>query len=412
MKIVIIAYNLNTPKCEFSELHQEDTRYVLVATEFSYGHFSESNRKFFDETHIIQEGKIDLLLEKIAPYVQSEGKENISFICSDESFLLEAAQVREILDLRGPRPDDINRFIDKIEMKSYLTAADIKLPNYAVFDKNRYSKNRNDYLDDIDKKLAYPHLVKPVNLYGGIEVQKLLNRERFEVWAEKASHNPVSFEVDEFIEGKLYHIDSIILNGEINRIVISEYNLPTMLFAEGHPIGSMMMLKSDQRWQRFADWNQLIIDHFKPPDGTTHLEFFENDSGEIIFLEIAARPPGAKLAYTYEKTYGLNIELAHFMAQLGMPIDVRDEVVGDYYIWIYLPRKDGRIERLNEPPIKSLYTIDWYVSVGDVTNASKDMVKKSELSGVMFAHNSNYNELQEDFYNLKEFDATEVSKVK
>ena len=60
-------------------------------------------------------------------------------------------------------------------------------------------------------------------------------------------------------------------------------------------------------------------------------------------------------------------------------------------------KKAGKIKDLNYPPLQSQYNIEWYVNKGDLL---EDTTMIGERAATMFAYNSNYTDLYNDFHNI------------
>jgi hypothetical protein len=140
------------------------------------------------------------------------------------------------------------------------------------------------------------------------------------------------------------------------------------------------------------------------------LEFFERPDGELVFLEVGARPPGGKSGICYEKNTGFSYDIAHFQAQLRLPIDLQEHQSDEFYSWAFLPLKAGKVVRLNTPTLQSHFHIDWFIKKGDITKSSPNLISASNMGGIIYFNHRDYSILVEDFDKLRNFDATEIIK--
>ena len=105
-----------------------------------------------------------------------------------------------------------------------------------------------------------------------------------------------SYEVEEFIEGELYHVDRVVASaGNMLFACASRYIAPCLNFEHGAPLGSVILSRSAEE-RRFIGFAQLVLEVLQLKSSAFHLEAFEQ-AGELIFLEIGARVPGADVSY-------------------------------------------------------------------------------------------------------------------
>ena len=131
------------------------------------------------------------------------------------------------------------------------------------------------------------------------------------------------YEIDEFIEGELLHGDSIIVDGKPRFTFANRYLHPNADARSGKPLATMTMSKEDKDYaglMKFVEGTLKVFQHI--PDGFTHMEVFLNKKGEYIFLEVAARPPGAKAPEVFKvRTGGIDMRWLHLRLNLGLSVD-------------------------------------------------------------------------------------------
>ena len=100
-------------------------------------------------------------------------------------------------------------------MKDTLNAQGIRTPYHQLFDKEKYLKDKQQYIQDIEKIFKYPFVIKPVASYGATSFNKLHNRTEWLNHAEKIANSNDIFQIEEFIAGAIFHCDAVVKNSQI-----------------------------------------------------------------------------------------------------------------------------------------------------------------------------------------------------
>lgn len=417
IKSIAIFFNAITNfKSDLRPLEQADTRNILFINSNILAQLTENQKEFFEKIHLVDPLTLDACLPLITQYLQEVKKENLRLITNDESCTPMVSKLIDHFDLPGYGYARISKFIDKLEMKAILDAQGIRTPRNHIFDRERYLRDPLDYIQDIEKDFKYPFVIKPVSLYGAADFQKIFERIEFIDHAEQAASSQFIFEIEEFIPGTLFHYDAIVRDSQIIFHSICEYMWPIALFQKGYPTGSIWLPHKDPRWKKLSDFHQQVITALQAPDGATHCELFLTPEGEVVFLEIAARPSGALVVPTIEKITGVNIEIAHFNLRLGRPVSITQHPATVFSLFCYIPKKNGKIIRLKLPALKSETTVEWHVKPGDETKplaVTEDdiMLKPSNIAGIIVLNNADFASLYEDFITLKTAEFIETEAV-
>lgn len=407
IKTCIIFYDARTLKCDLSKI--TGVRFVLVTPRKSIEKWQSTELSFFEEVLTVESINEKETLPIVEKYRLSYG-DQLCLTTSDESCMQVLVNLREKFRIDGPTLADILPFTDKIAMKNALKSPiknhHFRIPRYKGVDQKRYINNPEAYLNEIENYLNYPMFAKPINLFGAAGTQKINSKNKLKKWFESIQESDIEFEIEEYIDGVLYHCDAVIQKGHVAYSMVYEYTWPCALFNRGYPLGTILLPSSNPLWDQLNNVNLEVIRLLKPPDGATHLEIFRTESGEIIFLEIAARPVGGLVIPIHEYTTGINLELEHFKAQLGIQDIIKEKHEGDYFAWAYLPKQIGIIEKLESPSIKSKYNLTWFVSEGE--NISELLLKDNDmifadhlLAGKIIWHHPDYEILYQDFDTLK-----------
>jgi D-alanine-D-alanine ligase len=78
--------------------------------------------------------------------------------------------------------------MDKILMKAAFLGIGLPCVPYIYFDRNAYAQNKEQILEKVEAKVAYPVFIKPANLGSSIGISKAKNREELANAIEIASH--------------------------------------------------------------------------------------------------------------------------------------------------------------------------------------------------------------------------------
>lgn len=402
MKTTIFLHNVVPIKCDIQQLRQtENEKFILITSPSCYQVLSQKNRASFDSIYQLNNFSVDSVEQLIRQY--SNDLNNVSLVTADEFSLLLAAQVRELLNIAGPSPEIIELFIDKPKMKNFLSkkicGSHIKLPEYCNFDKNLYSNNPNDYAAHLIDTLGNHIIAKPRNMAGAIEVSELTGIEAISEWCANHLEHPYEFEFNEFIDGKIYHCDSIVKDGKILLTYICENSFPCLDFLSGKFLSTLFLTNNNPLYYELSHHNQTILNHMPVPDGLTHLEFFRRPNGEVVFLEIAARPVGGDVVHCYEKMTGLNFQELHYKLNMHTSVEPKPLAITEYHGWGYYPKKSGLVTQLSRPMLDSEYKQQWHIKVGDVLDNSSSIL---DIAGKVYFYNDNYCEFKADFEKLKQ----------
>ena len=367
-------------------------RLVAIVAEDEHQKFTKAYDKYFAEIHSCAKTSNDPF-EKISyDFAKNIVKNEIissgsmvKIICLSEDNLLLAAELRDEFDISGMRLEQAKSFRDKTIMKDILRAKNIRTPHYVKFDANA-ARDSKSYYDCLQREINLPFVLKPFNLLGGLGIV-MIN----------------SFE--EFISGTLYHCDSIVKDKEIIFSTCCEYTNPNFDFQAGKSVISMSLKNSDPVAQRIFEFNQNVLNAMNLEEGISHHELFITNKNEIVFLEIAARSPGAVVTPMYRQSFNVAMEDIDFKIQMNIPFQLTPSY-NTYYLSGILPSLSGTVKELVSPDIKSKYEMKWAVKEGDLTSASMSLRDKS---GSISAWNINYEELRDDFNYLKNYQNTLVS---
>ncbi|WP_157830589.1 ATP-grasp domain-containing protein [Aeromonas sobria] len=289
---------------------------------------------------------------------------------------------------------DYNLFVNKRWMKENISPLGICTPKFIVIDFDRYRKSKEHYINNIIKEIGLPIFIKPLNMFGAMETSKINSNSELESWFNDNKNSSLTFEADEFLDGELFHCESITINGEVKLCHVFKYSTPCFNTYLGENLGSISLLSSEPDFIKISHMSSIITHEFlKSGSGVTHLEVFKV-RGQYYFLEIAYRPPGILASDVYLKLYKLPLREWHILSQVGFSFDTPELNFHVARLLIPYPIKPGRLEGISKPRILSKYKFNWNCEIGDNLPVNQGI---DEYAGTMLIWNKDLQQLKSDF---------------
>ena len=216
------------------------------------------------------------------------------------------------------------------------------------------------------------------------------------------------FEIDEFIDGELFHCDAMLINGSIRFFMGGLGGTGLAKFFEGKPIGSIPV--NDQLiFDKLKKICKTVLTKLNAPSGAYHLEaFLEPKSQEFIFLEVGARTGGALLTRVYEKLFDLNIEETNYLIQMNLIDEVKIAQKNICAGFINFPTINGTVANLHKPNVNIEHEFIEFVARGDELEQAQNLLDIS--CSVIFWDNS-YQKVEETFEFLKNYNPLVISQT-
>jgi len=226
----------------------------------------------------------------------------------DEFDVLTAAKAREHLQMEGISGSYGLRFRDKLRMRNLASSIGIPCPKFVgAFNAEAIS----DYL----QTSSAPWIVKPRTEVSAFGIRKCDTPEQ--VWEVLSGldnrgtwrDHPSQFLVEEYIKGKVFHVDSVVQDGKIVAQGISEYGTPpfTVTHLGGVFTTFTVDYKSKDR-KALEKLNKKLLEGFEYKRGVAHAEFLQSEeTGEFYLLEVACRVGGAYIANVHEHASGFSL---------------------------------------------------------------------------------------------------------
>jgi biotin carboxylase len=240
-----------------------------------------------------------------------------------------AAALREHLRLAGLGDSAARLFRDKLAMRVRARQAGIKVPGFVGCFNDAAI---NHFLDTTPA----PWLVKPRTMAGSEGIRKFY--QAGEVWDalhglgdERSNHL-----LEQFIPGKVFHVDALMWRGELQFALASNYGVPPMTALQGRGVFTTRVLPQDgDNATALLNLNRQLLSVMGYPRGPSHSEFILAEDGTWYFLETAARVAGGNIDKVIEAATGIvmwqeaaRLEVADFQHQPYSLPTVREGFAG------------------------------------------------------------------------------------
>jgi biotin carboxylase len=253
-----------------------------------------------------------------------------SLIALDDYDVETAAALREHLRLQGLGSSAARLFRDKLAMRVQAAAHALPVPDFV------HVLNYNS-LAAFMERVPPPWVLKPRAEAGSMGIRKVHAAD--EVWAllRDLGDRQSYYLLERFVPGDVYHVDSVIWDGEVVFAQAHKYGLPPMTVYQGGGVfASSTLPYGGEEDEALRTLNHRVIAALGMGRGVTHAEYIRSyDGGRYHFLEIAARVGGAGTDKLVEMASGVNpwrewarLEVATLTGQSYAPPARRNEYAG------------------------------------------------------------------------------------
>ncbi|MEU3660330.1 ATP-grasp domain-containing protein [Streptomyces sp. NPDC032940] len=231
-----------------------------------------------------------------------------------ERAVLFAAELRTRYGLDGIDFETANRFRDKVAMKRAVLAADAaRVPDFAPLD-------GPEDLAALDQSPG-KWVIKSRWGLGASEVHVVDSLDAARRVCDRMDLGASQYEIERFVEGDIYHCDAVVQDGEVVFVNVGEYTHNPADYAPGTPFGTVTVLDGDL-YRRILALNVRVLRALGLKDGVTHLELFHTPDDDLVFCEVAGRPPGGIIPPVIEAQFGINMVEASLRQQAGLAPDL------------------------------------------------------------------------------------------
>jgi hypothetical protein len=239
----------------------------------------------YEHVNLSDEGAVLRALHGLARHVAIDQVE-----CLWEPYMILAARVREAFGLPGMTVDETVPFRDKEQMKRVLDAAGIRTPWHA-------SATSVSGVWEAAEKIGFPIIVKPIAGAGSADTYRVESTEQLADVLPSLRHVP-EVSVEEFIDAEEFTFDTICADGQILFEHVLWYR-PRPLQMRMHewvsPVSISLRDLTVPHLQGGREMGRNVLAALGFTSGFTHMEWYRRHDGEVVFGEIGARPPGARV---------------------------------------------------------------------------------------------------------------------
>lgn len=251
-------------------------------------------------------------------------------IALDDYDVATAAALREHLRIPGMGETTARHFRDKLAMRVQARDEGLLVPAFtAAFN----DEEVNHFLDNTPP----PWVLKPRFEAGAIGIRKLHQPQ--EVWAalNDLGDQRSFYLLEQFVPGNVYHVDSLIWEGDVQFVISSRYGTPPLAVTREGGIFTTQTLRFDsEEALTLMDLNSQLMHALGQVRGVAHTEFIRAEAdGRFYFLETAARVGGANIDKLVKAATGLElwceaarIDLAHLSGGQYYPPTIRAHHAG------------------------------------------------------------------------------------
>jgi biotin carboxylase len=238
-----------------------------------------------------------------------------------------AAAMREHLRLPGMGDTTARFFRDKLAMRVQCRQAGICCPR---FEHVLHHGRLHRFMEEVPG----PWVLKPRSEAGAVGIRRVQDAPTFwnlvETLADQQSH----FLLEEFVTGPVFHVDSLVWEGEVVFAAPHGYLRPPFeVWNHGGVFGTRTVGPGSPLRGDLLEANRRVLDAMGLVRGATHAEFIRSEKdGRLHFLEVAARVGGAHIDDLVEACTGVNlwqewarIELASARGEVYRPPEARQD---------------------------------------------------------------------------------------
>ena len=402
MKKIIFLQNHPVFTLDISKIANPDKyELYLISTELCVNQLkSRDQHGYFNGIDVVNNFEIKSLANVIDEIIDN-CTHGFDIVTSSEQAMDVCGKLRVYYKLDD---DDLERYANKITMKGALHNSGVRCPKYVKFDDVKYHADSVAYLQKLSQMISFPMFAKPIDQAGSIGTALIKDFNELQAWCAVKDSDKL-FEIDEYVDGVLYHCDTFIKNNQIIHTQVSMYLNPCFDFTRGKPVGSITLPNDSEDFLRIKEFNEkTLMAMIMPKNAITHLEVIKKSDGKLVFVEVAARPPASMVPKTYKIHLGVSIMEAHVLMQIDSEY-MPNIKYGPYSAFVIYPKLKGVVDKFNEPIISSKFEISYNIKLGDRLVAAD---KVRDIAGAILFSNESSDELMRDYLSLDQFKLYEV----
>jgi biotin carboxylase len=270
----------------------------------------------------------DHVINAVSYLARSEFIDRI--VALDEFDLEMASTLREHLRIPGMGETTVRYFRDKLAMRIRAQESGIPVPEFVPV--LNYERIRA-YLATVPP----PWVLKPRLSASAIGIKKLERADELWPLLDQLGDRQSFHLLERFIPGNVYHVDSIVSEGEVVFAEAHGYvNPPFQVYHGGGLFATSTLEIGSPEERALRDLNSKVARVLGLVRGVLHTEYIRGDAdGRFYFLETAARVGGAFIVEMIEAATGINLwrewarlEVANARGEKYQPPTARREYAG------------------------------------------------------------------------------------
>ncbi|MBI2795360.1 MAG: ATP-grasp domain-containing protein [Gemmatimonadetes bacterium] len=286
----------------------------------------------------------------LGPVVRGLGETTIDrVVCNWEPGVLLAGRLRDALKVHGMGYQALLPYRDKDIMKQKVAAAGLRCPKHVMATTVAQAR-------EATRDLGYPVILKPLAGAGSMDTFRCDSAAEVEVALKRMGHVD-AVNVEEFIDGEEFTFDTICHEGRPLFHNICWYRPRPLIARSVEWISPQTVALRDPDAPHLRGGRDLGFAVLKALDfrtGFTHMEWYMKSDGEVVFGEIAARPPGAHTVDLMNWASDIDLYMGFAEAELTGTFSI--DLVRKYNAAIVFKRAQGKgiirrvegVERLRE----------------------------------------------------------------
>jgi len=239
----------------------------------------------YEHVNLTDEGAVLAALHGLARHVHIDQVE-----CLWEPYMILAARIRESFGLRGMTVEQTVPFRDKERMKRVLDAAGIRTPWHV-------STTTVAGAWEAAEQIGYPLIVKPIAGAGSADTYRVNSTTELNDVLPLLRH-VLEVSVEEFVDAEEFTYDTVCANGSVlfeNVLWYRPRPLQMRMNEWVSPVSISIRDLTVSHLQAGKEMGAQVLRALDFRSGFTHMEWYRKADGEVVFGEIGARPPGARV---------------------------------------------------------------------------------------------------------------------
>jgi len=239
----------------------------------------------YEHVSLSDEGAVLTALQGLARHARIDQVE-----CLWEPYMILAARIREMFGLPGMTVEQTVPFRDKERMKQVLDAAGIRTPWHV-------STTTVAGVWDAAERIGFPLIVKPIAGAGSADTYRIDSVQELSEVLPMLRHVP-ELSVEEFVDGDELTYDTVCANGHVLFENVLWYRPRPLQMRMHEWVSPVSISLRDLTVPDIQGGRQMGADVLAAlgfNTGFTHMEWYRKADGEVVFGEIGARPPGARV---------------------------------------------------------------------------------------------------------------------